>query len=171
MLMKPSERVPLTAIMLADLAAKAGLPPGVLNIVHGTHDTVNSCCDNEHIRAVSFVGGNAAGMHIYERAGRNGKRAQCNLGAKNHAVVLPDADPTSVVNQLVGASVGAAGQRCMAISVAIFVGASKEWIPRIAEEASKLKVGPGKDVSSDLGPVISKQAKQRIEGLIQTGVD
>jgi len=92
-------------------------------------------------------------------------------GAKNHAVILPDADPVSVVNQLVGASVGAAGQRCMAISVAIFVGASKEWIPRIAEEASKLKVGPGKESSSDLGPVISKQAKQRVEGLIQSGVD
>lgn len=169
--MKPSERVPLSAMKLAELANECGLPPGVLNVVHGGHDTVNFLCDNEDIRAISFVGGNAAGAHIYERAARNGKRAQCNLGAKNHAVILPDADPTSVVNQLVGASVGAAGQRCMAISVAIFVGASKEWIPRIAEEASKLKVGPGKDASSDLGPVISKQAKQRIEGLIQSGVD
>merc|ERR1719375_860630 len=129
--MKPSERVPLSAMKLAELANECGLPPGVLNVVHGGHDTVNFLCDNEDIRAISFVGGNAAGAHIYERAARNGKRAQCNLGAKNHAVILPDADPTSVVNQLVGASVGAAGQRCMAISVAIFVGASKEWIPRI----------------------------------------
>ncbi|CAK9100288.1 unnamed protein product [Durusdinium trenchii] len=150
-LMKPSERVPLSAMMLAEMASDCGLPPGVLNVVHGGHDTVNFLCDNEHIRAVSFVGGNAAGKHIYERAGRNGKRAQCNLGAKNHAIVLPDADPESVVNQLVGASCGAAGQRCMAISVAVFVGASKEWIQRIAASAAKLRVGPGEASSTDVG--------------------
>merc|ERR1719401_813941 len=120
--LKPSERVPLTSIVLAEMVNDCGLPPGVLNLVHGGHDTVNFLCVNDHIRAVSFVGGNAAGAHIYQRAGKNGKRAQCNLGAKNHAVVLPDADPASVVNQLVGASCGAAGQRCMAISVAVFVG-------------------------------------------------
>jgi len=148
-----------------------GLPPGVLNVVHGAHDTVNFLCDNEHIRAVSFVGGNAAGAHIYERAGRNGKRAQCNLGAKNHAIILPDADPVSVVNQLVGASCGAAGQRCMAISVAIFVGQARELIPKIAEEAAKLKVGPGNDSATDVGPLISAQAKSRVEQLIQSGVD
>eukprot|EP00927_Polykrikos_kofoidii_P069714 TRINITY_DN652_c0_g1_i2.p1 TRINITY_DN652_c0_g1~~TRINITY_DN652_c0_g1_i2.p1 ORF type:complete len:527 (+),score=84.82 TRINITY_DN652_c0_g1_i2:61-1641(+) len=170
-LLKPSERVPLTSMRLAELAMDCGLPPGVLNIVHGGHDTVNFLCDDDRTRAVSFVGGNAAGAHIYERAAKNGKRAQCNLGAKNHAVVLPDADPTSVINQLIGASVGAAGQRCMAISVAIFVGASKEWIPKIAEKASALKVGPGNDPTSDLGPVISVQAKHRIERLIQSGVD
>ncbi|CAJ1369152.1 unnamed protein product [Effrenium voratum] len=170
-LMKPSERVPLSSIKLAEMANDCGLPPGVLNVVHGGHDTVNFMCDNEHIRAVSFVGGNAAGAHIYERAGKNGKRAQCNLGAKNHAIVLPDADPESVVNQLVGASCGAAGQRCMAISVAVFVGASKEWIPKIAEKASKLKVGPGKEESTDVGPLISAQAKQRVESLIQSGMD
>jgi len=170
-LMKPSERVPLSAMFLAELANDCGLPPGVLNVVHGGHDTVNFMCDDEPIRAISFVGGNAAGKHIYESAAKNGKRAQCNLGAKNHAVILPDADPKSVVNQLVGASVGAAGQRCMAISVAIFVGSSKELIPKIAEEAAKLKVGPGADSSSDIGPVISRAAKERIEGLIQAGVD
>eukprot|EP00930_Biecheleria_cincta_P023845 TRINITY_DN1714_c0_g1_i3.p1 TRINITY_DN1714_c0_g1~~TRINITY_DN1714_c0_g1_i3.p1 ORF type:complete len:521 (-),score=100.43 TRINITY_DN1714_c0_g1_i3:144-1706(-) len=169
--MKPSERVPLSSIMLAELAMDCGLPPGVLNVVHGAHDTVNFLCDNEHIRAVSFVGGNAAGAHIYERAGRNGKRAQCNLGAKNHAIILPDADPVSVVNQLVGASCGAAGQRCMAISVAIFVGKSQELIPKIAEEAAKLKVGPGNDPATDVGPLISAQAKSRVEQLIQSGVD
>eukprot|EP00931_Biecheleriopsis_adriatica_P025013 TRINITY_DN1545_c0_g1_i2.p1 TRINITY_DN1545_c0_g1~~TRINITY_DN1545_c0_g1_i2.p1 ORF type:complete len:546 (+),score=113.22 TRINITY_DN1545_c0_g1_i2:75-1640(+) len=170
-LLKPSERVPLSAVMLAEMANECGLPPGVLNLVHGGHDTVNFICDNSHIRAVSFVGGNAAGAHIYERAGKNGKRAQCNLGAKNHAVILPDADPTSVVNQLVGASCGAAGQRCMAISVAVFVGDSKEWIPKIAEEAAKLKVGPGNESSTDVGPLISAQAKSRVETLIQSGVD
>jgi len=169
--LKPSERVPLSSMFLADLANDCGLPPGVLNVIHGGHDTVNFLCDNDHIRAISFVGGNAAGAHIYERAGRNGKRAQCNLGAKNHAIVMPDADPVSVVNQLVGASVGAAGQRCMAISVAVFVGKSKEWIPKIAEEAAKLKVGPASDPSSDTGPVISAAAKKRVEDLIQSGID
>lgn len=170
-LMKPSERVPLSAMMLAEMASDCGLPPGVLNVVHGGHDTVNFLCDNEHVKAVSFVGGNAAGKHIYERAGQNGKRAQCNLGAKNHAIVLPDADPESVVNQLVGASCGAAGQRCMAISVAVFVGASKEWIPKIAEAAGKLRVGPGNASETDVGPLISKQAQQRVEQLIGSGVD
>jgi len=171
MLMKPSERVPLTTVMLAEMANDCGLPPGVLNVVHGGHDTVNFACDNKHIRAVSFVGGNEAGAHIYQRAGKNGKRAQCNLGAKNHAIVMPDADGVSVVNQLIGASVAAAGQRCMAISVAVFVGESKKWIPMIAEQASKLKVGPGNDASTDIGPVISMQAKARIERLIQSGID
>jgi len=170
-LMKPSERVPLSAVMLAEMANDCGLPPGVLNIIHGAHDTVNFLCDNKHVKAVSFVGGNAAGAHIYQRAGKNGKRAQCNLGAKNHAVVLPDADPTSVVNQLTGASGGAAGQRCMAISVAVFVGSAKEMIPKIVDEMAKLKVGPGATDGTDVGPLISKAAKARVEGLIQSGVD
>jgi len=169
-LLKPSERVPLSAMMLAELAVESGLPAGVLNVVHGAHDTVNFLCDNEHVRAISFVGGNAAGAHIYQRAGKNGKRAQCNLGAKNHAVVLPDADKESVINQLVGASVGAAGQRCMATSVAVFVGSSKEWIGEIAERAAQLKVGPGDHGTTDVGPLISKQAKARVEGLIASGV-
>jgi malonate-semialdehyde dehydrogenase (acetylating)/methylmalonate-semialdehyde dehydrogenase len=169
-LMKPSERVPMTAMKLGEMAIDAGLPPGVLNVIHGTKDAVNFICDNRHIQAISFVGGNAAGEHIYSRRTSNGKRAQCNMGAKNHALVLPDADPTSAVNQLVGASMGAAGQRCMAISVAVFVGKAQELIPRIAEESAKLRVGPGLESSSDVGPVISGAAKQRIEGLIASGV-
>lgn len=168
-LMKPSERVPLTTMMLGKLATDCGLPAGVLNVIHGTADAVNFICDNEHVQAVSFVGGNAAGEHIYQRASANNKRAQCNMGAKNHAIVLPDADATSTVNQLVGASMGAAGQRCMAISVALFVGKAKEMIPLVAEAASKLKVGPGHDKSSDIGPVISAAAKERIESLIASG--
>jgi len=169
-LLKPSERVPLTAVKLAELAMDCGLPPGVLNVIHGTHDSVNFICDNEHVKAISFVGGNAAGQHIYNRAAQNGKRAQCNMGAKNHVVVLPDADPDSVVNQITGAGCGAGGQRCMAVTTAVFVGKAKEWIPRIAEQAAKLKVGDGADSSSDLGPLISLAAKQRVENLIATGV-
>lgn len=170
MLFKPSERVPMTSVKLAKMANECGLPPGVLNVIHGTHDAVNFICDNEHIQAISFVGGNAAGEHIYNRASKNRKRAQCNMGAKNHAVILPDADPISAVNQIVGAGCGAAGQRCMAISVAVFVGQAKELIPKVAEAASKLKCGPGNSKTSDLGPVISGAAKERIEGLIASGV-
>jgi len=168
-LMKPSERVPMTAVKLASMANDCGLPPGVLNLIHGTKDAVNFICDNKHIQAISFVGSNPAGEHIYERASKNDKRAQCNMGAKNHAVILPDADAESTVNQLVGASMGAAGQRCMAISVAIFVGKAKEMIPMIAEKSALLKVGPGCENSSDIGPVISAASKARIEALIASG--
>jgi len=171
MFLKPSERVPLSAVKIAQMANECGLPPGVLNVVHGTRDCVNFICDSPIIKSVSFVGSNQAGEYIYQRAAANGKRAQCNLGAKNHAIVLPDADPVSVVNQLTGAGCGAAGQRCMAISAAVFVGKAKELIPRIAEEAAKLKVGPGNESSTDVGPVVTKQAKERIERLIQSGVD
>lgn len=169
--LKPSERVPLTSIRIAELAHDCGMPPGVLNVVHGTHEIVNGLCDHPDIRALSFVGSNAAGEHIYKRATANGKRAQCNMGAKNHAVVLPDADPQNVINTLAGASVGAAGQRCMATSVAVFVGKSADLIPQVAETAAKLKVGPGSDSATEIGPLISKASKERIEGLIQSGVD
>eukprot|EP00586_Coscinodiscus_wailesii_P019266 CAMPEP_0172497406 /NCGR_PEP_ID=MMETSP1066-20121228/99384_1 /TAXON_ID=671091 /ORGANISM="Coscinodiscus wailesii, Strain CCMP2513" /LENGTH=489 /DNA_ID=CAMNT_0013270155 /DNA_START=48 /DNA_END=1514 /DNA_ORIENTATION=+ len=170
-LLKPSERVPLTSIELWKLAKDCGLPDGVVNIIHGTHDAVNFICDEADIKAVSFVGGNGAGEHIYKRCSEMGKRAQCNMGAKNHAVVLPDADPATVVGALSGAACGAAGQRCMATSVAIFVGSSKQLIPRIVEEASKLKVGPGSDPTTAVGPVISAHARDKINTLIQSGVD
>ncbi|CAD7969917.1 unnamed protein product [Amoebophrya sp. A120] len=171
MLMKPSERVPLSTIRLMELAKESGLPDGVCNVIHGTFDAVNFICDHEDIRAISFVGGNSAGEHIYERAAKTGKRAQCNMGAKNHCIVLPDADPDTVVNALAGASCGAAGQRCMAISVAIFVGSAKEMIPRIAEAASTLKVGRGTEPGVSIGPLISKEAKSRVETAIQSGID
>lgn len=169
-LMKPSERVPLTSVKLAEMVTAAGLPPGVLNLIHGTRDTVNFILDNEHVQAISFVGGNAAGEYIHTRGSANGKRTQCNMGAKNHAVILPDADPVSTANQLAGASMGAAGQRCMALSVAIFVGKAKEMIPLVAEQCAKLRCGPGTEDTSDLGPVQSAASKERIEGLIASGV-
>ena len=134
--LKPSERVPLTAMRLAELAIEAGLPKGVLNIIHGTHDTVNFICDHPAIKAISFVGGDAAGKHIYSRGAANGKRVQANLGAQNHAVVMPDADADAAAKALVAAAFGAAGQRCMAISRAVLVGdAHKEMLPRIIEMA------------------------------------
>ena len=169
-LLKPSERDPGAAMMLAQLALEAGLPPGVLNVVHGARDAVNFLCDDPHVKAISFVGSNATGHHIHERASRNGKRVQANLGAKNHGVVLPDADKESVLNTLVGAAFGAAGQRCMALSVAVFVGESRKWVPELAELAGKLRVGPGNAAATDIGPMISVQALQRARDVIGKSV-
>ena len=128
---KPSERDPGAAMIIARLAAEAGLPPGVLNIVHGTHDTVNFLCDDPAIRAISFVGGDMAGHHIHARGTANGKRVQANLGAKNHVTIMPDANKDATLNALCGAAFGAAGQRCMALSAALFVGESREWLPEV----------------------------------------
>lgn len=168
-ILKPSEKDPGAAMLLAELALEAGLPPGVLNIVHGTHNVVNQICDHPDIRAVSFVGSDVAGMHIYSRASATGKRVQCNMGAKNHAVIMPDADPEATMNALVGAAFGAAGQRCMAISTAVFVGDSKRWEEGLREKGLKLKVTGGTEAGADLGPVISKQAKERICSLVESG--
>lgn len=170
-ILKPSEKDPGASMMLAELAMEAGLPDGVLNIVHGTHDIVNAICDDEDIKAISFVGSNAAGMHIYGRASATGKRVQANMGAKNHGIVMPDANIDSTLNALVAAGFGAAGQRCMALSTVVFVGESKQWIERLIERAQRLKVSAGTEPDADLGPVISKQAKDRICKLVQSGVN
>lgn len=169
--LKPSEKDPGASLMLAELAMEAGLPDGVLNIVHGTRNIVNAICDDEDIRAVSFVGSNTAGMHIYSRASAKGKRVQSNMGAKNHAIVLPDASLDATLNALVAAGFGAAGQRCMALSTVVFVGDSKSWEDKLLERAKALKVNSGTEPDADLGPVISKEAKERICKLIQNGVD
>ncbi|EJD55669.1 methylmalonate-semialdehyde dehydrogenase [Auricularia subglabra TFB-10046 SS5] len=166
LLLKPSERDPGAALIIAELCERAGLPPGVLNVVHGTVDTVNAICDHRAIRAISFVGGNRAGTHIYNRGTQNGKRVQANLGAKNHGVIMPDANKNLALNSLVGAAFGAAGQRCMALSVAIFVGSARDWLPELIERAKELKVNGGFEPGTDLGPLISPAAKARVEGLI-----
>eukprot|EP00243_Klebsormidium_subtile_P012653 TRINITY_DN783_c0_g1_i1.p1 TRINITY_DN783_c0_g1~~TRINITY_DN783_c0_g1_i1.p1 ORF type:complete len:289 (+),score=63.24 TRINITY_DN783_c0_g1_i1:1-867(+) len=127
-------------------------------------------CDDKDVRAISFVGSDRAGKHIYSRGCANGKRVQSNMGAKNHAVVLPDADPDRAMNALVGAAFGAAGQRCMAISSAVFVGGSEQWESGLAERAKKLKVNAGKEPGADVGPLISPEAKERAERLITEGV-
>ncbi|KAJ7791763.1 Methylmalonate-semialdehyde dehydrogenase [Mycena olivaceomarginata] len=143
LIIKPSERDPGAAMMIAELCQRAGLPNGVLNVVHGTVPTVNAICTHPKIRAISFVGGNKAGQHIYELGTKNGKRVQCNMGAKNHAVIMPDANEDQALNALLGAACGAAGQRCMAISVAVFVGAAQKFIPELVTRASKLQVNQG----------------------------
>ncbi|XP_076934791.1 methylmalonate-semialdehyde dehydrogenase [acylating], mitochondrial-like [Bidens hawaiensis] len=169
--LKPSEKDPGASMLLAELAMEAGLPNGVLNIVHGTHDIVNAICDDEDIKAISFVGSNTAGMHIYARASAKGKRVQSNMGAKNHGIVMPDASVDATLNALVAAGFGAAGQRCMALSTVVFVGDSKEWENELVKRAKSLKVNAGTEPDADLGPVISKQAKERVCRLVQSGVE
>jgi malonate-semialdehyde dehydrogenase (acetylating)/methylmalonate-semialdehyde dehydrogenase len=170
-ILKPSERDPGASQILVRLAKEAGVPDGVLNIIHGARDTVNFICDAPEIRAISFVGGDAAGRHIHDRGTKNGKRVQSNMAAKNHATIMPDADKERTLDAIVGAAFGASGQRCMAISAAVFVGEARQWLPELVERVKKLKVGEGNQPGIDLGPVISPQAKERIEKLIQTGVD
>ncbi|XP_077234091.1 aldehyde dehydrogenase 6B2 [Tasmannia lanceolata] len=170
-ILKPSEKDPGASMILAELAMEAGLPAGVLNIVHGTSGTVNKICDDDDIKAISFVGSNTAGMHIYARAAAKGKRIQSNMGAKNHGIIMPDASVDATLNALVASGFGAAGQRCMALSTAVFVGGSKSWEDGLMERAKALKVNAGTEPDTDLGPVISKQAKDRICRLIQSGVE
>ncbi|KAJ1953887.1 hypothetical protein GGI12_005914, partial [Dipsacomyces acuminosporus] len=170
-LLKPSERDPGATMLLAKLCQDIGIPKGVLNIVHGAHDTVNFLTSDARIRAVSFVGGDKAGKYIYERATQHGKRCQANLGAKNHAIILPDANKEHALNAISGAAFGAAGQRCMALSVAVFVGETAGWIPEIVERAKLLKVDGGFEEGAELGPMITPQALQRAESLIQSAVD
>lgn len=167
--LKPSEQDPLTPIRLAELFMEAGAPAGVLNIIHGGKDQVEPLLTHPTIKAVSFVGSVPVGQHIYRTATSNMKRAQCFAGAKNHTVVMPDANKEHVLNNLVGASVGAAGQRCMAISVAVFVGEAQKWIPELAERIAQVKPGLWDDKNAGYGPLISPAAKARVLSLIEKG--
>lgn len=169
-ILKPSEQDPMVTLRLVELAIEAGVPKGVLNVVHGGKPTVDAICDHLDIKAVSFVGSTNVGHHVYDRASKAGKRVQCMMGAKNHAVILPDANKEQTLNQLAGAAFGAAGQRCMALSVVVLVGEAQQWIDDIKAKAEGLVVSAGKH-DKDLGPLISPQAKERVERLIQTGVD
>ncbi|WP_417523960.1 CoA-acylating methylmalonate-semialdehyde dehydrogenase [Marinovum sp.] len=174
MILKPSERVPSTALRLAELLKEAGLPDGVLQVVNGDKEVVDAILDNDTIAAVGFVGSTPIAQYIYGRACTNGKRAQCFGGAKNHMIIMPDADLDKAADALVGAGYGAAGERCMAISVAVPVGkeTADALIEKLVPRVEKLKVGPytaGDDV--DFGPVITAQAKDRINGLVDSGVD
>lgn len=167
--LKPSEQDPLTPVRLAELFKEAGAPDGVLNVIHGGKEQVEPLLTHPDIKAVSFVGSVPVGQHIYRTATAHMKRAQCFAGAKNHTVIMPDANKEHVLNNLVGASVGAAGQRCMAISVAVFVGEAQQWIPELAERIKAVKPGPWDQKDSAYGPVISPQAKERVLRLIDSG--
>src|SRR6202451_4430730 len=169
--LKPSEQDPLTPMLLAELALAAGVPPGVLNIIHGGKRAVDALCTHPDIAAVSFVGSTAVGTHVHALASQHGKRVQCMMGAKNHAVVMPDANKEQSLNALVGATFGAAGQRCMATSVTVLVGQARGWIADIVSKAKALKVNAGVEKGTDLGPVVSKSAKQRILSLLEDGIN
>jgi malonate-semialdehyde dehydrogenase (acetylating)/methylmalonate-semialdehyde dehydrogenase len=168
--LKPSEQDPLSTMQLVELAIEAGIPKGVLNVVHGGKEVVDALCTHEDIKAISFVGSTAVGTHVYNLGSQHGKRVQSMMGAKNHAVVLPDANREQTINALVGAGFGAAGQRCMATSVVVLVGTSKDWMPELIEKAKTLKVNAGHEPKTDVGPVVSRAAKTRILDLIESGV-
>jgi len=168
--LKPSEQDPMVTMRLCELALEAGVPAGVLNVVHGGEDAVNAICDHPDIKAISFVGSTKVGTHVYNRASLNGKRVQCMMGAKNHAIVLPDANKEQTLNSLAGAAFGAAGQRCMALSVVVLVGEAQQWIPDLVAKAKTLKVSGGTEKGTDVGPLVSCAAKERVEGLIERGI-
>jgi len=169
LIVKPSERDPGATMILADLCVKAGFPKGVVNIIHGTARAVDFIIDSPTIKAISFVGSNKVGEYIYTRGSAQGKRVQANLGAKNHAAVLPDCNKNHTINAITGAAFGAAGQRCMALSTLVTVGKETHaWIDDIAAKAKMLNMNAGFERGADLGPVISKQSKKRIEDLIDS---
>jgi malonate-semialdehyde dehydrogenase (acetylating)/methylmalonate-semialdehyde dehydrogenase len=169
--LKPSERVPSTALRLARLFGEAGLPPGVLNVVPGDAEAVNALLAHPGVDAVSFVGSTPVAKHVYETAARAGKRVQALGGAKNHAVVLPDADLDAAADALVGAAYGSAGERCMAVSAVVAVGeAGDALVPRLRDRAAALRVGPGTRAGVEMGPVITAAHRERIVGLVTKGL-
>src|SRR5690606_1489577 len=154
---------PMVTMRLAELAMEAGVPPGVLNVIHGGADAVNMICGHPDLKAVSFVGSARVGTHVYNRASQAGKRGQCMRGAKTHGIILPAAPKEQTLNTLVGAASGAAGQRCMALSVLILVGEAQSWLPDLVAKAKTLKVNAGVEDATDLGPVVSCSALERSE--------
>lgn len=169
--LKPSEKVPLSAVREVELAHQAGLPPGVLNLVTGGPDVVNYLITHDDVRAVSFVGSTKVAHHIYTTATRAGKRAQCMGGAKNYMVIMPDANKDAAIEGVVGSAFGNSGQRCLAGSVAVLVGDAADWfIPRIKEAVEKIRVGAGDQPGVGMGPVIDEESRKRILGFIESGV-
>ncbi|MXX05296.1 MAG: CoA-acylating methylmalonate-semialdehyde dehydrogenase [Gammaproteobacteria bacterium] len=170
--LKPSERDPGASLLVARLLQEAGLPDGVFNVVNGGREAVETLLDDERVQAVSFVGSTAVAESIYRRATAAGKRVQALGGAKNHAVVLPDADLDAAADALMGAAYGSCGQRCMAISVAVTVGeeTGNELVDLLRSRIADLKVGPGNDNSNDMGPLVSKESLERIHGYIDQGL-
>jgi len=169
-ILKPSERVPLTMRYVYELIEKTGLPKGVVNLVNGGKVAVDTLIDDPRVRAISFVGSTPVARYIYARSGEKGKRAQCQGGAKNPVIVLPDADMQMATQIISDSAFGCAGQRCLAVSVAVTIGeAQKTFRDAIAESASKLRVGNGLEDGVQMGPVITKQSKERIESLIGVG--
>ena len=168
--LKPSEKVPFSALREVELAHEAGLPPGVLNVVVGGSKVVDHLIRHSDVKAVSFVGSSRVAQHVYSTATAAGKRAQCMGGAKNCMIIMPDANQDAVIEGVIGSAFGNTGQRCLAGSVAIAVGESADWlIPKLKEAASKIKVGPGNEKDCGMGPVIDEASRKRIESYIGYG--
>ena len=170
-ILKPSEKDPSCPMRLAELLHEAGLPAGVFNVVNGDKEVVDAILTNNDIKAVSFVGSTPIAKYIYENAAKNEKRVQALGGAKNHLVVMPDCDLDGAVNGLMGAAYGSAGERCMAQSVAVAVGdIGDELVSRLVKKAEALKIGPGMDKSSEMGPLVTKQHLEKVKGYVDLGV-
>ncbi|WP_299495313.1 CoA-acylating methylmalonate-semialdehyde dehydrogenase [uncultured Shewanella sp.] len=169
--LKPSEQDPMTPQRLVELFEEAGAPKGVLQLIHGDKTAVDILLRHPDVKALSFVGSVAVGQYVYRTGTDNLKRVQAFAGAKNHCVIMPDANKQQVINHLVGASVGAAGQRCMALSVAVFVGEAKNWIPELKAAIAKVKPGLWDDKEAGYGPLISPAAKNRVIDLIRQGIE
>ncbi|MFG0257236.1 MAG: aldehyde dehydrogenase family protein, partial [Phycisphaerales bacterium JB043] len=168
--LKPSERDPLSAIRSIELAHEAGIPDGVLNVVHGGADVVNHLLAHNDIRAISFVGSTRAGHHIYSTAAANGKRVQCMCGAKNYSIIMPDANQEAAIDGVLGSAFGNTGQRCLAGSVVVCVGDAADWfIPGLIKAAEQIKVGPGNEADTTMGPLQDKDALDRVKRYIDTG--
>ena len=170
-ILKPSEKDPSCSIRLAQLFSEAGLPNGVLNVVNGDKEVVDSILTNKDIKAVSFVGSTPIAKYIYENAAKNEKRVQALGGAKNHCVVMPDCDMDQAVNGLMGAAYGSAGERCMAQSVAVAVGGiGDKLVEKLSKKVEALKVGPGLDKNSEMGPLVTKEHLEKVRGYVDLGV-
>jgi malonate-semialdehyde dehydrogenase (acetylating)/methylmalonate-semialdehyde dehydrogenase len=171
--LKPSERDPSASLLLADWLAEAGLPPGVFNIVHGDKGAVDALLEHPDVKAVSFVGSTPIAKYIYETGARNGKRVQALGGAKNHMLVMPDADLDQVADALMGAGYGSAGERCMAISVAMVVGdeTADALVQKLAPRVHALKIGAGDVPGMDMGPLITAPHRERVKGYVDLGVE
>lgn len=171
-ILKPSERDPGVPMRFAELFMEAGLPAGIFNVVNGDKDAVDALLDDPDVKAIGFVGSTPIAQYIYARGCANGKRVQCFGGAKNHMIIMPDADMDQTVDALIGAGYGSAGERCMAISVAIPVGhdTAERLMDKLIPRVEALKVGPSTDVSADYGPLVTKQALDRVRGYVDLGV-
>ena len=169
--LKPSEKDPSCPLKLAELFSEAGLPDGVLNVVNGDKEVVDAILEHKDISAVSFVGSTPIAKYIYENAAKNEKRVQALGGAKNHCVVMPDCDLDQAVNGLMGAAYGSAGERCMAQSVAVAVGnVGDKLVDELSKKVEALKIGPGMDKNSEMGPLVTKEHLERVRGYVDLGI-
>ena len=171
-ILKPSERAPSPSLLMADLFAEAGIPDGVFNVVQGDSTAVNALLNHDGVSAISFVGSTPVAQHVYETAAANGKRVQALGGAKNHMVVMPDADMAGVADALVSAAFGSAGERCMAISVAVAVAdAADSFVPLVAQRMAQLRVGDGAEPDTDMGPLITRAHRDRVAAYVAGAID